>query len=150
MTEYWGHQVYCQEPVIPKYDGDRLPIRIVPKLGIQHGIDAARLLLPTCWFDGRACYDGIDALRSYRRTFHEHTQQYSDTPLHDWASNGADAFRYLALVADKSVAMPVEKEPRHGPAIAGLPNNEQAKGYCLNDLFKERANGDWKRSIIRL
>jgi len=121
---------------------DRLPIRIVPKLGIQHGIDAARLFLQNCYFDQKKCDLGIDALRSYRRQFHEHTGAFSDTPLHDWASNFADAFRYMALVAGKSVAMPTEK-----PRMTTLPNASNlgqritnGSGYCLDDLWKQRDN----------
>jgi hypothetical protein len=122
-------------------DGDRLPIRIVPKLGIQHGIDAARLILKQCYFDAELCDSGLDSLRSYRRQFHEHTGTFSDTPLHDWASNGADAFRYLAVVADKSIAMPSEKEPMtHLPDAANVGRSPyaQAEGYTLDRLFEDR------------
>lgn len=127
---------------------DRLPIRMVPKLGIQHGIDAARMILPKCWFDYTNCAAGLDALRSYRRQYHEHTKAYSDTPLHDWASNGADAFRYLALVADKSVAMATEKalaapETTH----IGTP---APSGYTLNDLWEDNTSGNWRHQILRI
>lgn len=130
-------------------EADRLPIRITPRLGVQHGIDAVRLILPTCYFDADKCDQGLDALRSYRRQFHEHTNSFSDTPVHDWASNSADAFRYLALVAGKSIAMPVEN-PRltHLPDTArmGQEPARQQVGYKLDDLWKER---DESRSRLR-
>jgi len=134
-----------QTPSISRPDlfdeSDRLPIRIVPKLGIQHGIDAARLFLQSCYFDEEQCDSGIDSLRSYRRQFHEHTGTFSDAPLHDWASNGADAFRYMALVAGKSVAMPTEKAPiTHLPdsARVGRQMVPNQAGYTLDDLFRDR------------
>lgn len=75
------------------------PIRIVPRLSVQHGIDAARLMLPYCRFNMPACRDGVEALRAYRRQYDEVRKVFSDSPLHDWASDGADAFRYFALVS---------------------------------------------------
>lgn len=76
----------------------KFPVRISPNLSVQHGIDAVRLVLPYCWFDKVKCQDGIEALRAYRRSYDEVKKIFSDIPLHDWASNGADAFRYKALI----------------------------------------------------
>jgi phage terminase large subunit len=130
--------------------GDRLPIRIVPKMAIQHGIDAVRLFLPSCTFDYRNCAQGLDSLRSYRRQYHEHTQQFSDSPLHNWASNSADAFRYMALVAAKSVAQTADKL-----RMTRLPNGHvlgqnalQAQGYSLDNLWQD--NEKRNNRIIRL
>lgn len=74
------------------------PIRIVPKLGIQDGISAARKVLPMCHFH-HSTGQGVEALRAYRRDYDEDKKAFSDNPYHDWSSHGADAFRYLALVA---------------------------------------------------
>lgn len=70
---------------------------VLPRVGIDDGIQAARHLLPRCHFDAVRCERGIDALRSYRRDWDERLQNYRDRPLHDWSSHAADAFRYLAL-----------------------------------------------------
>lgn len=113
------------------------PCRPVPKLSTQHGIDAARMILPKCRFNEDTCYMGIEALRAYRRQYNEKTQQFSNAPLHDWASNGADAFRYFALVTDTDY-VPVEEE-----------DEIQETGYTLNDLFAEREN-NWRQNVIRL
>lgn len=128
---------------------DRLPIRIVPKLAIQHGIDATRLILPNCWFDYRNCAQGLDALRSYRRQYHEHVQQFSDNPLHDWASNSADAFRYLAIVANESVAQQSDAPPMTSlPDGARLGQRHAAQGYTLDQLWADRDRS--KAKVIRL
>ena len=82
---------------------------VVRKLPVDDGINAARLLLPRCWFDEEQCRTGIEALTFYRKDYNERMQQYSDTPVHDWASHGADAFRGLA-VRHKP---PREKRQRH-------------------------------------
>lgn len=132
------------------YDGGTvLPTRLVPKLAIQHGIDAARMMLPRCWIDATRCAQGIDCLRSYRRQYHEHTQSYSDTPLHDWSSNGADAFRYLSLVADKSVGQlttrPAPQFDSFGIGQGIIPEN----GYTLEQLHEDREDSR-RGGIIRI
>ena len=83
------------------YTRDPYPVDIAPNLKRQQGIDAARLILHRCWFNQTATFAGIEALRAYRRQYDEVRKVYSDNPLHDWASDGADAFRYLALVAQQ-------------------------------------------------
>ena len=70
---------------------------IVPKRSIDDGIQAARNLLPSYWFDETACERGIDALSSYRKEYDDRLKMYRDKPPHDWSSHGADAFRYFAV-----------------------------------------------------
>lgn len=79
--------------------------------GLHDGIGAARKLLGRAVFDQTQCEQGIDALRSYRRVRDEKTQAYSNTPRHDWASNGADAFRYAAVGIMPPAKPPPPKEP---------------------------------------
>jgi hypothetical protein len=83
-------------------DGDP-NIKVVPKLDLQDGINAVRKILPSCWFHSSNCYDGIEALRAYRRNYDEINNVYKNTPLHDWASHGSDSFRYLALVSQPGI-----------------------------------------------
>ena len=72
-------------------------IQIAPKLAVEDGIQAARTMIPKCWFDADNCTRGIEALRQYRRDFDEKLKTWRGRPLHDWTSHGADAFRYLAV-----------------------------------------------------
>jgi phage terminase large subunit len=72
-------------------------VRVTPKTSVVNGINAARTVFATCWFDSEKCADGLQALRNYRYEVDPETQQYSTNPLHDWASHGADAFRYFAV-----------------------------------------------------
>lgn len=71
--------------------------RIIPAQRVEDGINAARMLLPRVWFDQERCQRGIQALQNYRRAYDDRRKVYHDRPFHDWASHGADAFRYLAL-----------------------------------------------------
>jgi len=123
-------------------------VRMVPKLSIQHGIDAVRLILPKCYIStARGVLRGLDCLRSYRRQWHEHTQSYSDTPLHDWSSNGADGFRYLALVAEKSAGEVLERPAAMGSL--GIGNGGGEEGYTLEQLYESR-DDNWRSQILRI
>lgn len=73
---------------------------IAPNLPLADGINAARLILPRCWFDENRCKDGLEALRQYRRAYNDRTSAFGSAPLHDWTSHAADAFRYLAVGLD--------------------------------------------------
>lgn len=77
-----------------------LDCSVVPRLGVDDGIQAVRRMLPRCWFNVPATKQGLDCIRNYRREFDEKRQVFFDKPLHDWSSHGADAFRYLAVGMD--------------------------------------------------
>lgn len=147
-------QMYADTELARKYpDGSILPVRQTPKLAIQHGIDAVRAVLPRCYFDYDLCEDGIDALGAYQRMYHEHTDSFSDTPLHNWASNAADGFRYLSVVAQQSVAMESDK-----PIMGELPDayrlghpQQEGVGLKLESLFEDHERGTKRRyDILRV
>ncbi|HEY2419291.1 MAG TPA: hypothetical protein VGH84_15315, partial [Steroidobacteraceae bacterium] len=73
------------------------PTRTVRAHSVADGINAVRMILPRCWFDAERCAKGIHALRHYRREWNEAAQTWRASPVHDHASHGADAARYLAL-----------------------------------------------------
>lgn len=114
---------------IEQFLEEGLPVDIVPQLSVQHGIDATRLTLQQCWFHENNCGEGIEALRVYRRKYDEINKVFLDKPLHDWASDYADAFRYLAIVANKRTLEP----PKPHPAA-----RELKAGYTLDKLFEDR------------
>ena len=70
---------------------------VCPNIPLADGIQAVRMLLPTCWFDKAKCAQGIEALRMYRREYDEKRQEFRQHPLHDWTSHYADALRYFAV-----------------------------------------------------
>ena len=71
--------------------------RVIPKMKVADGINAARLLIPKCYFDRDKCEEGLDMLRQYRQEWDEKKQRFRDHPRHDFTSHSADAFRYLAV-----------------------------------------------------
>lgn len=75
---------------------------VVDKLSVEDGISAVRLLLRKCWFDVDATEEGLKALRNYEKRWNAKDKVYQNRPLHNWASHGADAFRYLAVGLDEN------------------------------------------------
>jgi hypothetical protein len=101
---------------------------IVADLGVQDGIQAARLVLPRCWFDADRCREGIEALRQYQREYDEDKRAFRATPRHDWTSHPADAFRMLAVAWREEA--PVEPPRADRPLLVGASN-----AATLNDMW---------------
>jgi len=131
------------EQFLAHYQDSGIQCRLVPKLKVQHGIEAARKMLPLCRFNQTSCYDGIEALRAYRRSWNELTKAFGKTPVHDWSSNGADAFRYFALVTQEHLQVEQKDGKVHIPII-------KPPEYTLEQLFKENESADWYSNIIRI
>lgn len=70
---------------------------VLEKLPIDDRINATRLTIPRCWFSLSRCEDGLASLRNYQKKWDDKRQCFQNKPLHDWASNGADAFGYMCL-----------------------------------------------------
>ena len=111
----------------------------VPREDVQAGIQAARYILPKCYFDKVKTKDGVECLRNYQRKWDDSRKCFSENPVHDWASHGSDAFRYLALAWHRET----RKEP------------EKAKPRFLHemtahDVFFGEASGIGKSKRTRL
>jgi len=75
-------------------------VRITPEIGVEQGIQAARAMFPRVYFDKTQTTRLVECLRRYRRHINQQTKE-PQGPLHDEYSHGADAFRYLCVVADQ-------------------------------------------------
>ena len=69
---------------------------VVEQSHVQDGINAVRRVLDSAWIDEKRCERGLNALRNYQRAWNEKMKIFSDAPLHNWASHGADALRTFA------------------------------------------------------
>lgn len=87
-----------------------LYFRIVPKVGIQHGIQAVRKLFPRFWFHEKKCARMLDALASYQKIWDDLKQCFADSPFHNWASHPCDMLRYYAVgVREDTTYQPATK-----------------------------------------
>jgi phage terminase large subunit len=101
--------------------------RVCPAHSLQDGINAARRTIPIVRFDAARCARGIDALKSYQAEWSEELRTFKKTPLHDWASHGADAFRYLAMSW---------REPIAPDDAAPDPFAEMIRPKTYNEIWK--------------
>lgn len=91
----WGSATATRKESASKLGID---FTIIPKVKFkQDSIDAARAIIPKCRFDRVKCKHGIDALQNYQKQWNKQYNVFADKPLHNWASNGADAFQTLAM-----------------------------------------------------
>lgn len=72
---------------------------IVPRVdNILTGIQMTRQAFGSCWFDEKNCAKGLTHLQNYKKEWNNLLATWRDTPRHDVASNGADAFRQFGQV----------------------------------------------------
>jgi len=94
-------------------------IEEVPNIGVEEGIKAARQTFPRVYFDKENTAPLFNALGRYRRAINQTTQQ-PGAPLHDDNSNGADAFRYMAVIAEQMTNEDVRiEDPYRGFRTSG-------------------------------
>ena len=90
----------------------------VLKVGsVEARIELGRALLKECWVDEDKCKDGLHALTNYQYEWDESKQRFKNKPLHDWASDGADGFGYLAQVLSLNSSA---SSPKPSPAPLNL------------------------------
>lgn len=93
--------------------GRGLKCKVLQPHMVDDGINAARVAFNRMWFDAENCKRGLDCLRMYRSEFDEKLQVLKSRPVHDWASHGADSFRYGVMGANEN-RQAKRSDPRKG------------------------------------
>lgn len=96
-------------------------VSVIPNVSITDGIEAVRSALGKIWIDETKCAQLIKCLENYRQEYDAKKKVYSTQPLHNWASHGADAFRYMVLSLPKTRdgLSPEELDKRYYEALYG-------------------------------
>lgn len=89
-----------------------ITFQMAPNVPVEDGIHAVRMLLPRCYFDEDKTKAGRETLQHYRRDYNQRLNEFKATPVHDWASHGADAFRYLAVALKTPIDKPKDSTPK--------------------------------------
>jgi len=74
---------------------------MVDNVSLEDGIEVMRSTLAKVYIDENKCKQLIKCLENYRYEWNDKKQVYSKVPLHNWASHGSDAFRYMCLSLTK-------------------------------------------------
>jgi phage terminase large subunit len=150
---YLPHDVDTREMTTAKTRKETLetlglrPIRAGSRLPVQDGINAARNMLPRCLFDETKTEKGLNALRQYRADWDSKNKTPRKTPLHDWSSHGADAFRELAVQL-----FDIKKSARYQPLsisdydpLRYLANDQDRRiELDRQQLMAEQESGAWR------
>lgn len=83
-----------------------LKVQILDRVPVADSINAARTIFPRCYFDRKNTEEGLNCLRHYRYDVDEHGT-FSQKPLHNIYSHGADAWRYIGLMVNE----PKKRQP---------------------------------------
>jgi len=76
--------------------------RIAPRILLEDGIHAVKMILPRCKIDSNNCADLLIALRHYHRKFNDKERIFKSKPVHDFSSHMCDALRVLATALDEN------------------------------------------------
>jgi hypothetical protein len=69
-----------------------IEFEVVPRvLDKEDAIEALRKMLSLTWIDSEHCERLVECLDNYRKTWSKQLAQWTSVPLHNWASNAADA-----------------------------------------------------------
>lgn len=87
-----------------------------PRICLHHtvmdGINAGRQTIPRAWFDAGRCARGLECLRQYQAEWCEELRTFKRTPLHNFASHAADAWRVLAVSWREPMAPEEDEETK--------------------------------------
>ena len=101
-------------------------VKVCPNLSVQDGIQSSRYFLNNCEIDERV---DVEGMRQYRREWDDTMRRFKDRPLHDWCSDVADGWRYMAIAN------------RHDT----IPKSLEKTKYPLDRTFMEMVKANTKR-----
>ena len=89
-------------------------VQMLDRVPIADSINAARTIFNKCYFDRENTTDGLNCLRHYQYDVDVETGAFSQKPLHNIYSHGADAFRYVGLMVNEP-RKPKPRRPDYQP-----------------------------------
>ena len=106
---------------------------LVPDIGLEDGIECVWGTFNKLYIDESKCLSLLNALENYRREWDEQKQRHKDKPIHNWASNYADALRYLCIALPKSFdgTTAAQLEQRYNEAMG---YNSNIPAFFRDDL----------------
>ena len=126
----WGAHHLPHDVMVREMNTGKSRYETLRTLGLNHievgvaadpeeRVNAARLMIPTCWFDAERCRLGLERLRAYRKRWNRSTASFMG-PLHDQASHGADAFGEFALNRRGALIRQARRERPMGQAMSWM------------------------------
>lgn len=105
---------------------------------IMDRINAARQTIKRSRFDRTHCAEGLDGLREYRSEYDREARVLKAVPLHNWASDPADAFGYASLAWRELVIETPKPDPVY-PYMAGELPGTMRSGLTFREIVDRQA-----------
>jgi len=102
-------------------------VRVLSTLSVSDGLKYVRQMLRKTAISER-CEEGFEALKAYQYEWDDKKKRFRDMPLHNWASDPADGFRYLATAVQAPLEMKEESKPQKRDAY-GDDYEDEASGW---------------------
>lgn len=99
MVREWGGGAITRYEKARQLD---INFTVLEQITIADGIENVWTHFGKFWIDYEKCKSLVDALENYRREWDEQKNMYKNKPVHNWASNYADALRYLCQSLHKT------------------------------------------------
>lgn len=113
-------------------------VDVVPSDTLLNGIEAGRWLLQRETRFHTRCAEGVEALKAYHYEWDDDRKVLARTPLHDWSSHTADAYRYAASVVKATQIIDAPDEDPDPPDLPMVVTDE-AGHTMLNRTFDQMA-----------
>lgn len=115
--------------------------QITPSISVADGIALFRKLAVRMIVDGERCAQWLKCMRNYRKDWDSKKGIFKKEPRHDWASHGADAGRYLAVMYEDGYGEADKDAP--------LRDTHNITGATMEELMKPTQTNDFNRGRIR-
>lgn len=108
-THIWPHDARARDRAGITFENQAYEFSlsgiVLEQHGLIDGINLVRTTMSKMWFDEERCKEGLQALQNYKKRWNSQIGGFTSQPVHDDASHGSDAMRYLCagyhLVDDK-------------------------------------------------
>lgn len=111
--------------------------KLVVRHRLEDGIAACRSTLARTWINSDECATLIEAMRSFHRDYDDDKRVFMDAPVHDWSSDYAAAFRYMAMAWKERQVEAAEEKLQEGLTAVDKYGRQQMRIDLLKRLNKK-------------
>lgn len=104
---------------------------VIPKLGVDEGIHAGKLMFNRLWIDEIKCSFFLEAIEQYHQEWDENRGCFKDYPYKDWSSHAADQYRYAAVIENEML------NDDYAAAREEVRIEENRQQALTNEFFEE-------------
>lgn len=121
--------------------------RILTRSDVQLGINVARGHFKNAWFHEDNCEVWINCLASYHKDYNAKNQTFMSSPVHDWSSHSADAFRYAMLWASDFIRKNVKMSSQTKSFYNAMSWKIETGGAKFYDFINNKYNWWFEKTI---